>query len=108
MEGTCYRATNPGRPLPSGAPITLTIFDTIGTGVAGLFCAGSTGQRGLDPQEQKHFMGQNPELCRSALSRHTPTDVIRLRRQPVPLIDCERDQRRGARSTRRLHRPRGH
>jgi predicted Rossmann fold flavoprotein len=35
--------------------------------------------RGLDPQApQKHFVGANPDFCRSALSRYTPADFIAL------------------------------
>jgi predicted Rossmann fold flavoprotein len=35
--------------------------------------------RNLDPSApQKHFIGQNPHFCRSALSRYTPQDFIAL------------------------------
>lgn len=35
--------------------------------------------RDLDPRApQKHFVGENPHFCRSALSRYTPTDFIAL------------------------------
>ena len=35
--------------------------------------------RDLDPSApQKHFLGQNPKFCRSALSRYTPQDFIAL------------------------------
>lgn len=35
--------------------------------------------RDLDPRApQRHFLGQNPHFCRSALSRHTPADFISL------------------------------
>lgn len=35
--------------------------------------------RDLDPRApQKHFVGENPNFCRSALSRYTPTDFIAL------------------------------
>ncbi|MEO0003070.1 MAG: hypothetical protein RLZZ22_762 [Pseudomonadota bacterium] len=33
--------------------------------------------RELDPrQPHKHFLGDNPNFCRSALSRYTPADFI--------------------------------
>ena len=35
--------------------------------------------RDIDPQApHKHFVGQNPQFCRSALSRYTPADFIAL------------------------------
>jgi predicted Rossmann fold flavoprotein len=35
--------------------------------------------QGLDPQApHKHFVGQNPQFCRSALARYTPADFIAL------------------------------
>ncbi len=35
--------------------------------------------RDLDPRApQRHFLGQNPQFCRSALSRYTPQDFIAL------------------------------
>ena len=35
--------------------------------------------RDLDPRApHKHFVGQNPQFCRSALSRYTPADFIAL------------------------------
>jgi predicted Rossmann fold flavoprotein len=35
--------------------------------------------RDLDPAApHKHFVGQNPQFCRSALSRYTPADFIAL------------------------------
>lgn len=35
--------------------------------------------RDLDPrQPHRHFLGQNPQFCRSALARHTPTDFVAL------------------------------
>jgi hypothetical protein len=35
--------------------------------------------RDLDPRApQRHFLGQNPHFCRSALSRHTPADFTAL------------------------------
>ena len=35
--------------------------------------------RDLDPRApQKHFVGENPNFCRSALSRYTPADFIAL------------------------------
>lgn len=77
----------------------------IGAGAAGLFCAGIAGQRGLkvlllDHSEKvaekirisgggrcnftnrdttaAHFLGDNPNFCRSALSRYTPRDFLEL------------------------------
>lgn len=47
--------------------------------------------RDLDPQApHKHFVGQNPQSCRSAFSRYTPTnrkrDRLKGRRQPANFI----------------------
>ncbi|MFM9879612.1 MAG: NAD(P)/FAD-dependent oxidoreductase [Burkholderiaceae bacterium] len=85
----------------------MTEFDAIiiGGGAAGLFCAGVAGQRGLkvlvidhhDKVAEKirisgggrcnftntgtspaHFISQNPHFCRSALSRYSPQDFIKL------------------------------
>ena len=77
----------------------------IGAGAAGLFCAGIAGQRGLkvlllDHSEKvaekirisgggrcnftnrdttaANFLGENPNFCRSALSRYTPRDFLEL------------------------------
>ena len=77
----------------------------IGAGAAGLFCAGVAGQRGrkvllLDHSEKiaekirisgggrcnftnrdttpAHYLSENPNFCRSALSRYTPQDFIAL------------------------------
>lgn len=77
----------------------------IGAGAAGLFCAGIAGQRGLkvlllDHSEKvaekirisgggrcnftnrdttaANFLGDNPNFCRSALSRYTPRDFLEL------------------------------
>ena len=77
----------------------------IGAGAAGLFCAGLAGQRGLKvllidhsvkvaekirisgggrcnftnrDVTPTHFLSDNPNFCRSALSRYTPQDFIAL------------------------------
>jgi predicted Rossmann fold flavoprotein len=77
----------------------------IGAGAAGLFCAARAGQRGrrvllVDHAEKlgekirisgggrcnftnihtspANFLSQNPHFCRSALSRHTPNDFVKL------------------------------
>jgi predicted Rossmann fold flavoprotein len=84
-----------------------TRFDAviIGAGAAGLMCSGTAGQRGRkvlllerSPRvgqkilisgggrcnftnlrvEAKNYLSDNPHFCRSALSRFTPLDVIRL------------------------------
>jgi hypothetical protein len=83
------------------------MFDVIvlGAGAAGLFCAGVAGQRGLrvlliDHAQKtaekirisgggrcnftnrgtaaEHFISRNPDFCRSALARYTPTDFTAL------------------------------
>jgi predicted Rossmann fold flavoprotein len=85
-------------------------FDAVivGAGAAGLFCAGQAGPLGLkillidhSPKVAEkirisgggrcnftnldtgpqHFLGENPEFCRSALARFTPQDFIALVRQ---------------------------
>jgi hypothetical protein len=50
--------------------------------------------RDLDPrQPQKHFLGDNPHFCRSALSRYTPTDFIELlQRHGVPFHEKHKGQ----------------
>ena len=82
-------------------------FDVVivGAGAAGLFCAGVAGQRGLKVLLMDHsdkvaekirisgggrcnftnlgttpanFLGDNPNFCRSALSRYTPRDFVAL------------------------------
>jgi hypothetical protein len=101
-------------------------FDVVivGTGAAGLFCAGVAGQRGLkvlvldhsdkvaekirisgggranftnrdlDPHApHKHFISQNPNFCRSALSRYTPADFVALmQRHQVPFHEKHKGQ----------------
>ncbi|GAB3183617.1 BaiN/RdsA family NAD(P)/FAD-dependent oxidoreductase [Hydrogenophaga aquatica] len=50
--------------------------------------------RDLDPrQPQKHFLGDNPHFCRSALSRYTPNDFIELlQRHGVPFHEKHKGQ----------------
>jgi len=50
--------------------------------------------RDLDPrQPQKHFLGDNPHFCRSALSRYTPSDFIELlQRHGVPFHEKHKGQ----------------
>lgn len=50
--------------------------------------------RDLDPrQPQKHFLGDNPHFCRSALSRYTPADFIDLlQRHGVPFHEKHKGQ----------------
>jgi hypothetical protein len=50
--------------------------------------------RDLDPrQPQKHFLGDNPHFCRSALSRYTPSDFIDLlQRHGVPFHEKHKGQ----------------
>ena len=44
--------------------------------------------RDLDPAApHKHFVGQNPQFCRSALSRYTPADFIALvQKHSIPFL----------------------
>ncbi len=50
--------------------------------------------RDLDPrQPHKHFLGDNPHFCRSALSRYTPADFIDLlQRHGVPFHEKHKGQ----------------
>ncbi len=50
--------------------------------------------RDLDPrQPHKHFLGENPHFCRSALSRYTPTDFTDLlQRHGVPFHEKHKGQ----------------
>jgi predicted Rossmann fold flavoprotein len=50
--------------------------------------------RDLDPrQPHKHYLGQNPHFCRSALSRYTPTDFTDLlQRHGVPFHEKHKGQ----------------
>jgi hypothetical protein len=92
----------------------------IGAGAAGLFCAGIAGQAGLRVLLVDHgtklaekirisgggrcnftnlhtsasqFLGDNPQFCRSALSRYTPADFIALlRRHGVPFHEKHKGQ----------------
>ena len=50
--------------------------------------------RELDPrQPHKHFLGDNPNFCRSALSRYTPADFIELlQRHGVPFHEKHKGQ----------------
>ena len=50
--------------------------------------------RDLDPrQPHKHFLGDNPHFCRSALSRYTPTDFTGLlQRHSVPFHEKHKGQ----------------
>ncbi len=41
----------------------------------------------------KHFLGQNPQFCRSALSRYTPADFMALlQKHGIPFDDKHRGQ----------------
>ena len=92
----------------------------IGAGAAGLFCAGQAGQRGLkvllvdhsDKVAEKirisgggrcnftnqgampaHFLSDNPNFCRSALSRYTPQDFVELlQRHHIPFHEKHKGQ----------------
>ena len=92
----------------------------IGAGAAGLFCAGVAGQRGrkvllLDHSEKiaekirisgggrcnftnrdatpAHYLSENPNFCRSALSRYTPQDFIALlQRHHIPFHEKHKGQ----------------
>ena len=50
--------------------------------------------RDLDPRApQKHYLGENPHFCRSALSRYTPTDFTALlQRHSVPFHEKHKGQ----------------
>ena len=50
--------------------------------------------RDLDPRApQKHFLGDNPNFCRSALSRYTPQDFIALvQRHGIPFHEKHKGQ----------------
>ena len=56
--------------------------------------------RELDPAApQKHFLGDNPHFCRSALSRYTPQDFIALvQRHNIPFHEKHKGQLFGDRS----------
>jgi predicted Rossmann fold flavoprotein len=57
--------------------------------------------RDLDPRApQRHFLGENPHFCRSALSRYTPQDFIDLvRRHGIPFHEKHKGQLFGDRSS---------
>ncbi|MEY2618468.1 MAG: hypothetical protein RL522_1470 [Pseudomonadota bacterium] len=57
--------------------------------------------RELDPRApQRHFLGQNPQFCRSALSRYTAQDFIDLvRRHQIPFHEKHKGQLFGDRSS---------
>jgi predicted Rossmann fold flavoprotein len=57
--------------------------------------------RDLDPRApQKHFLGENPNFCRSALSRYTPQDFIALvQRHGIPFHEKHKGQMFGDRSS---------
>ncbi len=57
--------------------------------------------RDLDPRApQRHFLGENPQFCRSALSRYTPQDFIDLvRRHGIPFHEKHKGQLFGDRSS---------
>ncbi len=57
--------------------------------------------RVLDPRApQRHFLGENPQFCRSALSRYTPQDFIDLvRRHGIPFHEKHKGQLFGDRSS---------
>ena len=89
----------------------------IGAGAAGLFCAGVAGQLGLKVLLADHtpkvaekirisgggrcnftnlhtsaanFLGNNPNFCRSALSRYTPAHFIELlRRHHIAMLTAQ-------------------
>ena len=50
--------------------------------------------RDLDPRApHKHYLGENPHFCRSALSRYTPTDFIALvQRHGIPFHEKHKGQ----------------
>ncbi len=57
--------------------------------------------RDLDPRApQKHFLGDNPDFCRSALSRYTPQDFIALvQHHGIPFHEKHKGQLFGDRSS---------
>ncbi len=57
--------------------------------------------RDLDPRApHKHFLGENPQFCRSALSRYTPQDFIELvQRHGIPFHEKHKGQLFGDRSS---------
>ncbi len=57
--------------------------------------------RDLDPRgPHKHFLGENPNFCRSALSRYTPQDFIALvQRHGIPFHEKHKGQLFGDRSS---------
>ena len=57
--------------------------------------------RDLDPRApHKHFLGDNPQFCRSALSRYTPQDFIGLvQRHGIPFHEKHKGQLFGDRSS---------
>jgi predicted Rossmann fold flavoprotein len=57
--------------------------------------------RELDPRApQKHFLGENPNFCRSALSRYTPQDFIAMvQRHGIPFHEKHKGQLFGDRSS---------
>ncbi|WP_298923148.1 NAD(P)/FAD-dependent oxidoreductase [uncultured Ramlibacter sp.] len=57
--------------------------------------------RDLDPRApHKHFLGENPNFCRSALSRYTPQDFIALvQKHAIPFHEKHKGQLFGDRSS---------
>jgi predicted Rossmann fold flavoprotein len=57
--------------------------------------------RDLDPRApHKHFLGENPQFCRSALARYTPSDFIALvRKHGIPHHEKHKGQLFGDRSS---------
>lgn len=57
--------------------------------------------RDLDPSApHKHFLGENPQFCRSALARYTPQDFIALvQRHGIPFHEKHKGQLFGDRSS---------
>ncbi len=57
--------------------------------------------RDIDPRgPHKHFLGENPNFCRSALSRYTPQDFVGLvRRHGIPFHEKHQGQLFGDRSS---------
>ena len=57
--------------------------------------------RELDPRApQKHFLGENPNFCRSALARYTPQDFIALvQKHGIPFHEKHKGQLFGDRSS---------